>query len=290
MKVILWYLSLLAFPIFSIGCGGCDSGNANTANVSTNTSVKTNGASSPLPTQPANIGANTATTTNSNAAQTTNSNTVTTNPTPVNPQNTPSKQEEGQFSFPPPRATDFTIKRELAVIPLKNFFAELEAKLKNAGYRGENNYTHFSHGSEFALVTRLEQINEDGTPLSGSIRWTEFVPPANSFASYTNYLLKGKRAYFRSIAFVVSQEEFNPLRGLPPAFETVKGWMITGNPFLVDTGPGSVAGQETVLNEKYKCYVLIYIFEKHTSEDAVAFRDSFPISAEQQLKQMNIVF
>jgi uncharacterized protein YfaT (DUF1175 family) len=59
---------------------------------------------------------------------------------------------------------------------------------------------------------------------------------------------------------------------------------------MQDTGPGAGDPQGTVLNENYRCYILVYIFEKHTSEDSEKFMDWFPVSAEQQLKQMNITF
>jgi len=62
----------------------------------------------------------------------------------------------------------------------------------------------------FALVTRLEQINADGTPKPGDQRWVSGIQPLRRFSlgEYLAALFGVQRGFYRVIAFVVTSYPF----------------------------------------------------------------------------------
>jgi hypothetical protein len=115
----------------------------------------------------------------------TNSNGQTTSPTP--------KKDESLFSFPPPRVVDFTeIPSQLLVnsagqTTFSDVSQKMAAGLENAGYT-KGKYAYFwNNDNEFAIVTKLERINPDGTPFNDEIeRWEirNHLPTAHGLSEY----------------------------------------------------------------------------------------------------------
>lgn len=113
------------------------------------------------------------------------------------------------FPWPPPAAsaTAHLPQMLFADLPsfrtLGDFDAVLQRGLLQTGY-GESSYYAIPGG--FALVTRLEQIERDGTPKSGDRRW--IIGPSRirefSLREYLRALFTANPGYFRIIVFAVT--------------------------------------------------------------------------------------
>jgi len=83
----------------------------------------------------------------------------------------------------------------------------LSDALLKCGYL-EKSYYYVAHG--FALVTQLEQINEDGTSKQNPERWsTRLNNNLNDFRSYLKSLVHPPKGYFRVIVFLVTDVDLN---------------------------------------------------------------------------------
>lgn len=115
--------------------------------------------------------------------------------------------------------------------------SQIIAPLRAAGY-WEHSFYQVPNG--FALVTRLERINEDGSRPSETIRYNvEEDARVFSLAGYIKRLFFASPGYFRLIVFVVAGEPFTAsgktleqalaldllhsgANALPPAYEKIK--------------------------------------------------------------------
>ena len=103
-----------------------------------------------------------------------------------------------QFPFPPPMASS------TMVVKMDEFLNE---------YFSNNIYHEFSYYSVldgFALVTQLEQIDENGSPKTGESRWQAVPTKFGKFSlgEYIKTLLYGKPGFFRVIVFIISPHSF----------------------------------------------------------------------------------
>lgn len=282
--------------------------NTNTANTSGNTGNFANASNSVNSAQTANtngvIPTNVAADTkpspikngNASTGNVTNVNTKPTPPPTPSPtedpkQNDSGKKDEGMFSFPPPKPTTYLTK-EIVNNPGEQIILEqYVAKIRNALIENghpEDRLVYFSHKREFALVTGLERIDENGMPLAQS-RWSEKIPTAGGIGEYFTYLFYGKRILYRFTAFVITEENINPRRGQIPEFETAKNWIEKGAASTDDLTVGGQTPQTFTLDKNFKCFVLIYNFEKHVGAGKEVFLRDF-VSAKNQLDVTGIAF
>jgi hypothetical protein len=101
----------------------------------------------------------------------------------------------------------------------------------------------------FAFLVRLEQINQDGTPLPGTFRFFQGRIAPRNLAEYVADLIVGRPGYFRAIAFVVTDESN----------------FGSSNAALPDYAAGGTILPESLAAEIFKtknAYVLVYAFER----------------------------
>jgi hypothetical protein len=250
-------------------------------NTSTNTNARlanrNTNASAPTP--------NTTTTTSSSnsASSSVNKSTNQTNaaqPTPTTTATpvTEKKKEEGLFSFPPPKTMSITeiAAGELGAVAGQTTLAEISEKLagglERTGY-GKNDYSYFwNDKDEFAVVTAMERVNADGSALLSN-RWVEddSLPFASS-GQYLNYLISGKKVYYRVFAFIITARQERTRRsfqrGTAPDFTTALNWENKGDEDLGGGGDAVTPVESVVWSDKHRCFVLVYLFVNHTSLDA----------------------
>lgn len=202
-----------------------------------------------------------------------------TNPTP---EQKTEKKDEGLFSFPPPKVTSYAqldVKKLLnpdGQTTFSQVSQKLAAALEKSGYNPSTGYSFFwNEADEFAIVTAMERINPDGKAFEGIERWNSSpeLPKAKS-GEYFKDLIYGKKVYYRVFAFVVTAKRTGRsfYRNNPPEFEMARSWKNRGED---EFGNGeSTAIKEVVFDEKYKCFVLLYLFANHTSLDNPQFVDS----------------
>jgi hypothetical protein len=133
--------------------------------------------------------------------------------------------------------------------------------LKAAGYV-EKSYYYVPGG--FALVTRLEQINDDGIPKALPDRWSVDVPPLKKFdlTSYLKALFTSNKGYFRIIVFIITPYPFKQAEeriALDGALE----WLRKG----VNKLPPAISARKFI--KEYTVSALIYEFEKPKAGKAV---------------------
>jgi hypothetical protein len=137
--------------------------------------------------------------------------------------------------------------------------ARLGAALDACGYAER---AWFSIPGGFALVTRLEQINDDGTPKSGAARWA--AEPPRQIAGIRDYmraLFSAPGGRFRVVVFLVTDEPVGGGTPAPARAEAV-GWLREGALSL----PPEIAAQP--LGDAHQAYAYIYEFEKQGDAEA----------------------
>jgi hypothetical protein len=166
--------------------------------------------------------------------------------------------------WPPPTPSSLVVLQ-------KNFFARngrspqtfgelddyLQGALARAGYSGS---TYWGVPGGYAIVTPLEQINEDGIPLPGSLRWLTSIAEMKSFslAEYIKALLTARSGYFRVLVFAVSSNPFSPA-GSRAKLDTVEKWSENGFNVL----PHKVSSE--VFDDRVRVTVLVYEFLKRAN-------------------------
>jgi hypothetical protein len=192
-------------------------------------------------------------------------------PTPT-PTSAPPESGIPEFPWPPPRAS------ATEVIPSKLLKAKTGAtSLRDVERRirqvlGENGYSEASFYAVpdgFALVTRLEQINDDGTPKEGPQRWSLEVPRLSefSFSAYLRALFLAPPGYFRVIVFIVTPHPIVQSEAKVTPKEAGH-WLTAG----ADRLPESL-GTLDFSREAYLCTALVYEFNRRTESDEPAILD-----------------
>ncbi|MEX2497486.1 MAG: hypothetical protein WD397_01260 [Wenzhouxiangellaceae bacterium] len=169
------------------------------------------------------------------------------------------------FPWPPPKAStvmnlnDSALRMSGHSTTLGQLDEQLGQALSGAGYV-ERSY--FSVPDGFALVTRLEQIGPDGTPLDPPDRWSADAGPVRQFDLRTvlRALFTANPGYFRILVFVVSPHPFNQSKEMVRREEAME-WLQEGMNRL----PSAVArGRYTSI---FRTTVLVYEFEKSEFSD-----------------------
>ena len=173
-----------------------------------------------------------------------------------------------KFPWPPPKASGkaiipqrFLFETESEPIYLCDIDMHISSALERAKYFEKS---YFAVPDGFALVTRLEQINDDGTPKAEPQRWASEVGPLREFslAAYLRALFTSNVGYFRVIVFIVTHYPFSQADIRVDRKQAIK-WLGNG----LNKLPRSIG--ESLYSIDYSCTALIYEFEKSDSEKAV---------------------
>jgi hypothetical protein len=189
------------------------------------------------------------------------------------------KKSDSLFSFPPPQPVDSAeIPNQFLTEGISNptfstVAKVISDKLEKANYtRGKYSY-FWNTENEFAIVTKMERINIDGTPFldsSGVVdaRWeiNDYLPTAENSGEYFRYLIGGKKVFYRVFAFIVTNKDYSFFDNSPPSFEMAQKWKRLGNSGL---GVGATSTvKEIEFTDQYHCFALLYLFVNHTSLDS----------------------
>ena len=179
--------------------------------------------------------------------------------------------ENRLFPWPPPQASATEViprtllEPKLGPTRLRNADQRITEALEQNGYY-ERRYYAVPEG--FALVTRMEQIESDGTSKQGPQRWT-LQPPLYAEFSITAYfaaLLRGMPGYYRVIVFVVTPFPFEQSTAKVTPNE-IEEWYSGG----LNRLPPSIGNLE-FSHEGYACTALIYEFERPPEVDEPRIR------------------
>jgi len=109
----------------------------------------------------------------------------------------------------------------------------------------------------FALVTRMEHIESDGTPMKGTKRWALGLQPLSRFslAEYLRALLGSDPGHYRLIAFIITPCAFEQSEAKVSP-EEAQEWFKGGMNVL----PTPIG--EMDFSKECVCTALIYEFER----------------------------
>jgi HEAT repeat protein len=160
-----------------------------------------------------------------------------------------------RFPWPPPQYTHLGVfgnqfKRSLLGGD-DTKLGVIYKKLVDALYAVDQDFESglFGVPGGFALLARMEHINDKGYPLKGSDRWLQGREPIRSLSDYIARLFFEKPGYYRVIAFVVTPESLyktstEPLPRIADGAQTL---------------PKKIADASF---KGKKCYVLVYSLER----------------------------
>lgn len=138
--------------------------------------------------------------------------------------------------------------------------ADILAKaMADAGYTGAG-YLGVPGG--FAMVSRIEQTDDDGRPLEGEGRWAVDTPSIRSFtiAGYLRALLTSEPGYFRVVVLIATDERYS-MSGARGRLQTLERWARQGLNALARSV------RDLPFTEDHIITALIYEFEKPNRSD-----------------------
>lgn len=159
-----------------------------------------------------------------------------------------------EFKLPPPEPSSrFPLDNSL--FENCKTFSNVDETLKKAmlTLEYESSYLPVSGGG-FALITKMEQINEDASTLIGEYRWISDLKPPRSFTEYLASLIFERKGRFRIIVFIVTDQYFSSNGGQISKDEAV-AWLMNGAADLPDK-----IGDEP-FTSAHKCTALVYEYE-----------------------------
>lgn len=202
----------------------------------------------------------------------------------------PPVEEEAypQFPWPPPKASG------MAEIPRAFFSSANDSTLRIADVNrqimqaleacGYYEHSYFAvPGEGFALVTRIEQINADGTPKPDPDRWSVAVSAMQHFSltEYLRALFTANTGFFRVIVFVATSTPFTQ-DTTTVSRETAMSWLTSGmNRLPTEIG-------EVLFDQRFACHALVYEFEHPRVEETALLKIPGRIPGKVHLRQAKI--
>jgi hypothetical protein len=166
------------------------------------------------------------------------------------------------FPWPPPRYSAFSrIAREWVASSTEPTLASVASRLEiafdTAGY-GERSYYWIPGG--FALVSRLERIQPDATPVEPPARWAVETPMVRGrFIDHVRALFNAPPGFYRVIVFAATDQDFAASAKEPTSNEA-RNWISAGSLRLSET-----VGARAYTEQHYTT-ALIYEFERRADQ------------------------
>jgi hypothetical protein len=167
------------------------------------------------------------------------------------------------FPWPPPEYSVSAVldksyfKQAKTMFDIDNILTEA---LSDLGY---DDRSYFEIPNGFALVTRIEQIQENGKPLTPPTRWSVTVRAYDrlSWSSYLKALVFPPRGFFRIIVFAVTDNSFSSSHKKATR-AAAEQWLKSG----IHQLPARIGNKSFGAN--HLCMALIYEFKKVEANEA----------------------
>ncbi|MES2276661.1 MAG: hypothetical protein V4592_11615 [Bacteroidota bacterium] len=181
------------------------------------------------------------------------------------------------FPFPPPKGYSLQIlQRELfeKCATLKDVNRILLSAINKCGY---DDHSYYAIPNGFALVTKIEEINSDGTSVAGDARFSLNV---HDKMSVFNFFV-ARKGYFRVFAFIVTNEAFKPTNDVVNQ-QMAEDWVESGSNML----PAQIGAKK--FTEDYACSVIVYEFNAPDANKKLNLVIPAKLSAKVHLVKSNI--
>ena len=200
------------------------------------------------------------------------------------------KEATGQFHlqlpWPLPKASaSAVVKIPLKSSPQSTLLKDIAKRLEDAfNLAGYSDRTYYQIPKGFALVSRIEQFDLDGTPKKiPDDRWAVNVNPLNiiTLKDYFKSLFYAQEGHYRIIVFIVTSQ---PLEQAPKEVgqDEAMNWSSFGSPILpLDIGRIKYTGD-------YYCMAVIYEFEQTTQDHDPVFKYPSSLPGMEHLKKANL--
>lgn len=188
------------------------------------------------------------------------------------------------FEFPPPKSSaSCALPKEYfkSCRYLNKADTIIKKALEKAGYFG---LTYYSVPNGFAMVTRMEKINEDGTSKKDPERWTLKKIPGFKIKieDFFKILFFENKGYYRIIVFIITDKSFHT-SDKSVSDKEAQAWLNSGNLTL----PESIG--EKKFNTRYQVNALIYEFIKTETSSETVLADPSNLNAIEHLGKSNIL-
>jgi hypothetical protein len=168
-----------------------------------------------------------------------------------------------EFPWPPPHASAFqVVPRNLLIRQEPSTLGDIVKHLEDA--LNSNGYTELSYFAVprgVAIVTQMEEINEDGTSKQLPDRWAAEVPVRISLSALIRSLFQAKPGRFRIITFIATSVPFAQDTAIVSRDEATD-WLSRGANVL----PPELSKRS--YSSDYNTTAVIYEFEKPTRDQA----------------------
>ena len=191
------------------------------------------------------------------------------------------------FPWPPPEASasmkipSHFLDNATTPTSLAQVAKRLEGAFTQTGY-AERSY--YSVPGGFALVSRMEQFNPDGSSKNPPDRWAVKMTPPEVFSlsSYMKALFTAQKGYFRIISFVVTSEPFVQQAESVVTQEEAQQW-LSGGTQILPPALGKMA-----YSERHYCVALVYEFEQSSRNHEPKFKRLSRLPGFEHLKQARL--
>lgn len=163
-------------------------------------------------------------------------------------------------------------KEEYTLSHLNNHLQRILARI------GYSEFSYFQIEGGFVLSTRLEQINADGSPKNGRMRWEPKLGLNDEFTfeSVIKRIFQSPKGHYRVFLFVVSSSDILESDHVVSE-ETVISWLRNGAVRISDTT------SQVVLADNHTCVAFVYEFYQKGLHSKPIFVDSNAIPAKNHL-------
>jgi hypothetical protein len=190
------------------------------------------------------------------------------------------------FPWPPPKPSAFAkirpelLRKEGSQIKVGDVADHLENAFNQAGY-GET--TWYAVPGGFALASRLEQFNPDGTPKEEPERWSANIKPPAIFGlkDVMRTLFTAQQGRYRIIVFIVTNQAFSAADKTISAEEAGE-WVRKGAFNLPE------AIREVNYTPEHFCEALIYEFDQPSRDNPADFKAPSELQGETHLRKAKI--
>jgi hypothetical protein len=178
------------------------------------------------------------------------------------------------FEWPPPQPSEqYVLPRNVFGDPSADLhFADIDRVLVSAlGSAGYSERSYYAVPDGFALATRIEQIDADGTPKAPPARFAIDPQPVSMwrFKDYFQALLKGVPGYYRVLVFILTDAPFRASGQRPTEAQAIA--FVSAGANVLPPEVGALPFAPAV-----NCTVLIYEFTRKPGADSDATQFAQP--------------
>ncbi len=191
------------------------------------------------------------------------------------------------FPWPPPRPSGWNVlPDDLFDLEPGAIYSAIDDALRSAlAAVGHEDVGYYWIPDGFALVTRLERFEEDGSTVQDNSRWTPTVPAARvsfNIFDYFSALTTAQTGYFRVIVFAVTPQPFST-EPSERTLDVVSEWAAGG----ANTLPSAILARKVPPGTRVTA--LVYEFRKvRGAESATALNPShMPVG--EQLRRLGLI-